>query len=32
MRYGTPVVFVKENEKHYDPDSGEWIKSETVRV
>ena len=31
MRYGTPVIFVKENEKHYDPDSGE-IKSETVRV
>ena len=32
MRYGTPVVFVRENEKHYDPDSGEWTKSETVRV
>ena len=32
MRYGTPVVFVKENEKHYDPDYGERSKSETIRV
>lgn len=32
MRYGTPVIFVKENEKHYDPDSGEWIKGEIVRT
>ena len=32
MRYGTPVIFVKENEKHYDPDSGEWIKGKTVRT
>lgn len=32
MRYDTPVIFVKENEKHYDPDSGMWIGDETVRI
>lgn len=32
MRYDTPVIFVKDTGKRYDPDSGEWIKGEPVRV
>lgn len=25
MRYNTPVFFVKEESKRYDPDAGEWL-------
>ena len=32
MRYKNPIYFVKENEKHYDPDTGEWIQGEVVKV
>ena len=32
MRYDTPVFFVKEPDKHYDPVAGEWIQGEPVRT
>ncbi|QOV20570.1 hypothetical protein INP51_06415 [Blautia liquoris] len=32
MRYDTPISFVKEAEKHYDPEAGEWIQEEPVRT
>ena len=32
MRYDTPIFFVKETDKHYDPEVGEWIQGEPVRT
>ena len=32
MRYDVPLFFVKETEKHYDPELGEWIQGEKVRT
>ena len=32
MRYDTPIFFVKETDKHYDPEAGEWIQGELVRT
>ena len=32
MRYITPLFFVQETEKRYDPDSGEWTGGEPIRT
>lgn len=32
MRYSTPVFFVKEGKKQYDPDTGVWSSEENVRT
>lgn len=32
MRYGTPLFFVKNTDKHYDPDAGEWIQGERIKT
>ncbi len=32
MRYDTPLFFVKEGKKLYDPDVGAWVKGESVRT
>lgn len=31
MRYDTPLFFVKETKKQYDPDSGEWSSGELAK-
>lgn len=31
MRYNKVVYFVKESEKRYDPDLGEWVHGEPVK-
>lgn len=32
MRYNNPIYFVKQGKKEYDPDTGEWIQGEVVKV
>lgn len=32
MRYDTPLFFVQNNEKQYDPDTGEWSKGEPLKT
>lgn len=32
MRYATPIFFVSEGKKQYDPDSGSWLDGEIVKV
>lgn len=32
MRYGTPVFFVKETARYYNPDTSEWVQGESSKV
>jgi len=32
MRHDTLIYFIKQTDKHYDPEAGAWVQGEKVRI